>query len=39
VAYYDIHKAYELRHEKYEREYAQSQKGVGENLAANVPVN
>jgi hypothetical protein len=28
-----------LRHEKYERENTQSQKGVGEHLAANVPVN
>jgi hypothetical protein len=28
-----------LRHEKYKRKHAQSQEGVGKQLAANVPVN
>ena len=39
VAHNQIHQAHQLRHEKYEREYPQSQQGVGENLAADVPVN
>ena len=39
MAHHEVHQAHELRHEKYEREYAQAQEGVGEHLAANVPVN
>ncbi len=39
MAHHQIHQAHQLRDEKYKREYAQSQQRVGENLAANVPVN
>ena len=39
MAHHQVHQAHQLRHEKYEREYAQSQQGVGKHLAANVPVN
>jgi hypothetical protein len=39
MAHHQIHQSHKLRHEKYERENAQSQEGVGEHLAANVPVN
>jgi hypothetical protein len=35
----EVHQAHKLRHEKNKRENAESQKRVGKNLAANVPVN
>jgi hypothetical protein len=39
MANYQIHQAYQLRHKKNERKNSQSQEGMGEHLAANVPVN